>query len=149
MFPALVAHERVLDLSARDEVGRPRGTLELLDRWDEVLPALEALAASTGRSDWRALAGLHVHSPVEPRQVFQAGANYRTHVIDIAAAHHDGSDGRAVEQVRADAAAQMDDRLKFPPYVSPECPARSAGRTTTSSSRTTGRSRIGSWNRRR
>ncbi|MDL4817299.1 fumarylacetoacetate hydrolase family protein [Actinomadura opuntiae] len=117
----------MLDLSARDEVGRPRGTLELLDRWGEVLPALDALAASASRSEWRTLAGLRVHSPVEPRQVFQAGANYRTHVIDIAAAHHDGSDGRTVEQVRADAAAQMDDRLKFPPYVFTGMPSAICG----------------------
>ncbi|GLZ12010.1 hydrolase [Actinomadura sp. NBRC 104425] len=127
MFPALVAHDRVLDLSAREEVGRPRGTLELLDRWNEVLPALDALATSASRSDWRALAGLRVHSPVEPRQIFQAGANYRTHVIDIAAAHHDGSDGRTVDQVRADAAAQMDDRLECPPYVFTGMPSAICG----------------------
>ncbi|MFB4295145.1 fumarylacetoacetate hydrolase family protein [Actinomadura sp. NTSP31] len=127
VFPALIAHDRVLDLSVRDEVGRPRGALELLDRWDEVLPALDVLTANANRSEWRALAGLRVHSPVEPRQVFQAGANYRTHVIDIAAAHHDGSDGRTVEQVRADAAAQMDDRLKFPPYVFTGMPSAICG----------------------
>src|SRR6185312_14722847 len=62
---------------------------------------------------WRRSAAASLYSPVEPRQVFQAGANYRTHVIDLAVAHHDGGDGRGIEQVRADAAA-MDARLSHP-----------------------------------
>ncbi len=114
-FPAVVSRDRALDLSTRGELGRPQDTAVLLDRWEEALPLLDAAAAST--QGWQPLAGLRVLSPIEPRQVFQAGANYRTHVIDIAAAHHDGSDGRTVEQVRAEAAAQMDDRLRFPPYI--------------------------------
>jgi 2,4-diketo-3-deoxy-L-fuconate hydrolase len=90
-----------------------------------MLPVLESLASGGG--EWRPLAGRRVHSPVEPRQVFQAGANYRKHVIDIAAAHHDGSDGRTVEQVRADAAAQMDARLRFPPFVFTGLPSAVCG----------------------
>jgi 2,4-diketo-3-deoxy-L-fuconate hydrolase len=124
-FPALVTHDRVLDLSERAEVGRPADTAALLAVWDEVLPRLDALAAS--QEDRRPLAGLRVLAPVDPRQVFQAGANYRTHVIDIAAAHHDGSDGRTVEQVRADAAAQMDDRLAHEPYVFQGLPSAVCG----------------------
>ena len=99
--PVLVSRDRVTDLSARQEPAGAGTITELLDRWDAVLPALEAVAADPGTA-WRPLAGVTLHSPVEPRQVFQAGANYRTHVIDLAAAHHDGSDGRTVEQVRAD-----------------------------------------------
>jgi 2-keto-4-pentenoate hydratase/2-oxohepta-3-ene-1,7-dioic acid hydratase in catechol pathway len=124
-FPALVARDRALDLSGRGDVGRPRDTRALLERWDDVLPVLDALAGSA--DGWQPLTGLHVHPPVEPRQVFQAGANYRTHVIDIAVAHHDGADGRTVEEVRADAAAEMDTRLQHPPYVFQGLPSAICG----------------------
>jgi 2-keto-4-pentenoate hydratase/2-oxohepta-3-ene-1,7-dioic acid hydratase in catechol pathway len=124
-FPALVVRDRVLDLSLRDEVGRPASNADLLSRWDDVLPFLTQLAQDVDQ--WRPLAGLRVLSPVQPRQVFQAGANYRTHVIDIAAAHHDGSDGRTLEQVRADAAAEMDTRLQHPPYVFQGLPSAICG----------------------
>ena len=124
-FPALVARDRALELSSRPELGRPSSTAELLDRWDEVLPALDRLAGTA--DGWRPLDGLSVLPPVEPRQVFQAGANYRTHVIDIAVAHADGSDGRSVEQVRTDAAAEMDKRLEFPPYVFQGLPSAVCG----------------------
>jgi 2,4-diketo-3-deoxy-L-fuconate hydrolase len=123
VFPALVARDRVLDLSARPEVGRPSSTVGLLDRWEDVLPVLDLLAATT--DGWQPLDGLAVLPPVEPRQVFQAGANYRTHVIDIAVAHAD--DGRDPEQVRADAAAEMDRRLEFPPYVFQGLPSAICG----------------------
>lgn len=114
-FPALVAHDRVLDLSTRAEMGRPAGTDAILKQWDEHLPVLAALSAAT--EGWRPLSGLRVLSPVVPRQIFQAGANYRSHVIDLVAAHHDGSDGQTVEQVRARVAAQMDERLEHEPFV--------------------------------
>ena len=124
-FPALVARDRVLDLSSSAALGRPSGTRELLDRWDDVLPVLDESARSG--AGWRPLEGLAVLPPVEPRQVFQAGANYRTHVIDIAVAHADGSDGRTPEQVRADAAAEMDTRLQHPPYVFQGLPSAICG----------------------
>jgi 2-keto-4-pentenoate hydratase/2-oxohepta-3-ene-1,7-dioic acid hydratase in catechol pathway len=125
VFPALVARDRVLDLSSVAALGAPSGTGQMLDRWDDVLPVLDRLARST--DGWRPLAGLRVLPPVEPRQVFQTGANYRTHVIDIAVAHADGSDGRTVEQVRADAAAEMDTRLQHPPYVFQGLPSAICG----------------------
>jgi 2,4-didehydro-3-deoxy-L-rhamnonate hydrolase len=124
-FPALVARDRVLDLSSAAALGSPSGTRELLDRWDDVLPVLEETARTA--DGWRPLEGLAVLPPVEPRQVLQAGANYRTHVVDIAVAHADGSDGRTVEQVRADAAAEMDTRLQHPPYVFQGLPSAVCG----------------------
>ena len=124
-FPALVSGNRALDLSAVAALGQPSSTRELLDRWDEVLPLLDELAGT--HDGWQALERCTVLAPVEPRQVFQAGANYRTHVIDIAVAHADGSDGRTVEQVRADAAAEMDTRLQHPPYVFQGLPSAICG----------------------
>jgi len=124
--PALVSHDRILDLSARPKTAGPGTVSELLEHWETVLPALAAAAADS-RAPWRPLADARLYSPVEPRQVFQAGANYRTHVIDLAAAHHDGSDGRSAEQVRADAAAAMDARLSHPPFVFTGLPSAICG----------------------
>jgi 2,4-diketo-3-deoxy-L-fuconate hydrolase len=126
VVPVLVSRDRVADLSTRPETAGARTVTELLEQWDVVLPALEAAAADPGTA-WRPLAGATVHSPVEPRQVFQAGANYRTHVIDLAAAHHDGSDGRSVGQVRAEAAAAMDARLTGAPFVFTGLPSAICG----------------------
>ncbi|WP_346433797.1 fumarylacetoacetate hydrolase family protein [Nonomuraea composti] len=110
-FPGLVAGDRVLDLSAHAPTTRA-----LLERWDDVLPLLrEAAAAPAG--EWRPVAELRVHAPVEPRQIFQSGANYRTHVIELAVAHEPAG-GRPAEQVRAEVAAMMDRRAaEDQPYV--------------------------------
>ena len=124
--PVLVSHGRFLDLSARPETSGALTVTGLLEHWDGVLPVLEAIAADP-RTQWRPLAEASLHSPVEPRQVFQAGANYRTHVIDLAAAHHDGGDGRSIEQVRADAAAAMDARLGYSPFVFTGLPSAICG----------------------
>jgi 2,4-didehydro-3-deoxy-L-rhamnonate hydrolase len=124
--PALVSRDRVLDLSARPETSGAPTVAGLLERWEAVLPVLEAVAADPGAA-WMPLAAARLHSPVEPRQVFQAGANYRTHVIDLAAAHHDGRDGRSTEQVRADAAAAMETRLSQPPFVFTGLPSAICG----------------------
>jgi 2-keto-4-pentenoate hydratase/2-oxohepta-3-ene-1,7-dioic acid hydratase in catechol pathway len=123
---ALVSHDRILDVSARPETAGAGTVTELLEHWEAVLPVLEAVAADS-RAVWLPLSDASLHSPVEPRQVFQAGANYRTHVIDLAVAHHDGSDGRGIEQVRADAAAAMDTRLSHPPFVFTGLPSAICG----------------------
>jgi 2,4-didehydro-3-deoxy-L-rhamnonate hydrolase len=68
-FPALVRSDgQALDL--RRALGDPRLTLSgLLE--SGALPTLHAFALDPG-AGWRSLAGLRVHAPVEPRQVFQA-----------------------------------------------------------------------------
>jgi 2,4-didehydro-3-deoxy-L-rhamnonate hydrolase len=104
-FAGLVVEDQVLDLSARFPDATVR---DLLDVWDDVLPVLAELADSPGgRQD---LAPLEVRAPVAPRQVLQAGANYRTHVIDLAVQHSEITAERTVEQVRVEAAAMMDRR---------------------------------------
>lgn len=137
-FPGLVVPEgRVLDL--RTALRDPALTIRrLLERWDEVLPRLGALAAKgtgvgTGVSAgsqtdadadadtadaWQPLDGLRVHAPVEPRQVFQSGANYRQHVIDLELAHRAPDDPRTPEAARAEIAEVMDRRAAEDlPYV--------------------------------
>jgi 2-keto-4-pentenoate hydratase/2-oxohepta-3-ene-1,7-dioic acid hydratase in catechol pathway len=115
-FPGLLAKARVLDLGrALDRA--PSGVRAVLERWEETLPALRALA-DDDTLDWRPLEGLRVHAPVEPRQIFQSGANYRQHVIDLEVAHRAPDDPRTVEEARAEIAAVMDRRAAEDlPYV--------------------------------
>lgn len=116
-FPGLVTPEgRVLDL--RTPLGDPvLTTRRICERWAELLPRLHELAHDEAR-DWQPLDGLRVHAPVEPRQVFQSGANYRQHVIDLEVAHRAPDDPRTVEEARAEIAAIMDRRAAEDlPYV--------------------------------
>ena len=123
-FPGIVLGERVhavQGLTALEhELGlRLHGAdsmLGLLERWDENLPALRAMAeaiptrASPGGMS---LADLRAHAPLIPRQIFQAGANYHRHVVDLivdGAVARDPSTNR--EQVRASASDMMRKRAQ-------------------------------------
>ncbi|MFG2950976.1 fumarylacetoacetate hydrolase family protein [Streptomyces adustus] len=116
-FPALVTPDgNAVDLRAA--LGDEQLTvLRLLDRWDETLPQLRALAAETGVGR-TPISDLQVHAPVEPRQIFQSGANYRQHVIDLHVAHRAPGDDRPEAERRAEAAEIMDRRAAEDlPYV--------------------------------
>lgn len=67
----------------------------------------------------RPLADLRVHAPVTPGQVFQSGANYRTHVIDLMVAQQiDRRPDEDVDALRDRAARAMDERVaNGRPYV--------------------------------
>jgi hypothetical protein len=109
-FPGLVVADRVVDLGRALE-WRPASTLDVLDRWAVALPALHGVARD-GALEWRSLDGLRVHAPVAPRQVFQSGANYRQHVIDLVVAHRPADSAESEEQARARAAELMDRRAR-------------------------------------
>ncbi|MGW7066729.1 fumarylacetoacetate hydrolase family protein [Streptomyces sp. NPDC054855] len=116
-FPALLTpEERVVDL--RDALGDARLTVRrLLEDWPTVLPRLRSLADEDS-AQYRPLAEFQVHAPVEPRQVFQSGANYRQHVIDLHVAHKAPGDDRPEDERRAEAADIMDRRATEDlPYV--------------------------------
>jgi len=130
-FPGMVIADHVHPLhelaALATELGvRVQGassTLALLERWDENLPALQAIAdalaaaastAARSACETRtALGQLKVHFPTQPRQIFQAGANYHTHVVDLIV---DGALARDpsvdVDQVRANAAHMMRTRAE-------------------------------------
>ncbi|MEW2116138.1 fumarylacetoacetate hydrolase family protein [Streptomyces sp. NPDC005474] len=125
-FPGLAARDRVLDLS-RNLDWAPSGTRAVLERWEETLPLLHTLA-DDDTLDWLPLDDLQVHAPVEPRQIFQSGANYRQHVIDLEVAHRSPDDPRTVEEARAEIAAIMDRRAAEDlPYVFIGLPSSIAG----------------------
>src|SRR5579875_3421866 len=103
--PGVLADGRVhpLDLAALGVASLN----DVFERWD----ALEAqVRAVPSGSAGVALADVVLTAPVEPRQVLQTGANYRTHVIDLDLAHRPKDDPRSEEQARAEIAKIMDDR---------------------------------------
>ncbi len=109
-FAGLVRGRRVLSLAALADLGpAPVTTSGLLANWDETLPVLTDLADQRV-GEWLDLERLTVYVPLEPRQILQAGANYRTHVIDLAVALRRPDDPRPDHEVRAQAAAMMDTR---------------------------------------
>ncbi|GGK84829.1 fumarylacetoacetate hydrolase family protein [Streptomyces flaveus] len=125
-FPGLLARDRVLDLGGALDWA-PSGLRAVLERWEETLPVLHSLA-DDDTLNWRPLDGLRVHAPLEPRQIFQSGANYRQHVIDLEVAHRSPDDPRTVEEARAEIAAIMDRRaVEDLPYVFIGLPSTIAG----------------------
>jgi 2,4-diketo-3-deoxy-L-fuconate hydrolase len=114
-FTGLVVGDRVRDL--RDDagvlgvegLGSSEGSRRLLEHWGYAFALLDGLASESSGT-WFEASALAVHAPLAPGQILQAGANYRTHVIDLAVTHADLSNGRTVEQVRDEAAVMMDRR---------------------------------------
>jgi 2,4-diketo-3-deoxy-L-fuconate hydrolase len=100
----LVSRDRIRPLDAV-ELGAPdlNGFLARPD-WDR----LAALAEQDG--EWMPLGDVVLTAPVEPRQVLQAGANYREHVIELVAAGLTQNTDRTPDEAREFAARMMDDR---------------------------------------
>lgn len=101
----LVAGDRIRALTPAD-LGADDLNAFLADpAWDRI----ERLAAQDG--PWRPLADVTLVAPVEPREVLQAGANYRTHVIQLVMAGlSKGDPSRSPDEVRAQAEKVMDAR---------------------------------------
>jgi 2,4-didehydro-3-deoxy-L-rhamnonate hydrolase len=127
-FAGLIVGARVLDLaSVPDRLVSVRTTAELLEAWDAAQATLARLADEQP-GHWSAVDSLTVLPPVAPGQILQAGANYRTHVIDLAVKHTELSAGRTQEQVRIDAAAMMDERGRTgTPYLFSGAPSAVTG----------------------
>jgi 2,4-diketo-3-deoxy-L-fuconate hydrolase len=96
----LLVHGRVVPLN--EDIN------SLIEHWDTAEAQLDDVVASASERSGVALTDVEVLAPVEPAQVLQTGANYRKHVIDLAAAHREP--GQDEEEVRAKTAAMMDKR---------------------------------------
>ena len=110
-FPGLVAEGAVLDL--RPDLGASITTADLLSDWDDALQRLRRLAAGT-LAGARPLDSLRPLPPVQPPgQIFLAGANYNTHVREIAftMARNAPGETRASEELRAAADALVDSQI--------------------------------------
>lgn len=100
----VVAADRIRAVSA-DELGATdlNAFLAAPD-WDRIA------ALTDGADGWMSLADVTLTAPVQPRQVLQAGANYRQHVIELVAAGLTNNSDRTPEEAREFAAKMMDDR---------------------------------------
>lgn len=117
---AIVRDGRAAPLAAH--LGHERTIRELIDDWEKAFPALQAIADRLGAQDYElAVDDLRPLPPVLPSgQIFQAGANYRQHVLDLMAGAErrgDRSDGQTAEG-RDEARAQLERRLQHgKPFV--------------------------------
>ncbi|MGY4857327.1 fumarylacetoacetate hydrolase family protein [Cryobacterium sp. AP23] len=102
--PGLVRDGRVRELTAADLGAKDLNEFLAAPDWSR----LDTLAESDG--PWMPVQDVTLVAPVEPRQVFQAGANYREHVIELVVSGRRGDDSRSDEELRLWAAAMMDDR---------------------------------------
>jgi 2,4-didehydro-3-deoxy-L-rhamnonate hydrolase len=122
----IVAGEQILPLTPADLLGCMTIN-EVLDRWSEVFPRLAARAASTAR-EWVSADSVNLAAPIEPRQVLQAGANYKSHVLDIAVAQRASDEKRTVGEIRRVAAAVLEARVRAGnPYLFVGMPAAVVG----------------------
>ncbi|MFG6444580.1 fumarylacetoacetate hydrolase family protein [Microbacterium sp. P07] len=101
----LVAGERIRPLDAADLGASDLNAFLATADWDR----LGRLAQQDG--PWSPLADVTLVAPVEPRQVLQAGANYRTHVVQlIMGGLTKGDPTGSPEEIRARAEKIMDVR---------------------------------------
>jgi 2,4-didehydro-3-deoxy-L-rhamnonate hydrolase len=115
-FPGIVLDDKVYD--TRAVLPEAATTRDLLADWEAALDALQGLAdAPVGPG--LPLGDLRVLAPVQlPGQIIAAGANYREHVIQITVAHRLGKADATEEELREQAAREIDERrANGEPYV--------------------------------
>ncbi len=96
---------------------------DALADWPASFAVLASAVPGAQRGQVLPLDSLEVLAPLVPRQVFQSGANYRAHVIDLVAAREGSS-----PEARARAAAMMDERARNDqPYVFTGLPSALCG----------------------
>ncbi|MEU1971457.1 fumarylacetoacetate hydrolase family protein [Microbacterium sp. NPDC019599] len=106
----LVAGDRIRALST-DELGAASLNAFLAHPdWERLRRLATAASAPELAEGWMPLADVVLTAPVEPRQVLQAGANYREHVIELVVAGLTQDQSRSPEEAREFAARMMDDR---------------------------------------
>ena len=118
-FPGLMLNGKVLDLSnlGRAINGGDLSAFDIFTNWVDWETKLEKL--SQGETDsWVDLADLAVQAPLIPGEVFQSGANYKRHVVELIAAEKQSVHGATPEEARADAEKMMAVRAaNGTPYV--------------------------------
>lgn len=131
-IPVVVAEDVVYDI--RRALPAVHRTGDLFAEWDDNLDRLAELIAGGGQplGSFETLRSSHdarVLPPVQPvGPVIAAGANYREHIIQMSVAHGLGSAGASPEQLRAEAAAELDERVRVgDPYVWTGIPSAVSG----------------------
>ncbi len=110
-FLAAVRGEEAFPLGGLLPEVDEQGSLEqLFAEWDDHVEAI-ASALERGDADPRPVTGVRRAVPIAPRQVFLAGMNYRSHVIQLFVDQGEGSRPDMTEaEIRQEAAAMMDKR---------------------------------------
>ncbi|MCX5435606.1 MULTISPECIES: fumarylacetoacetate hydrolase family protein [unclassified Streptomyces] len=116
-FPGIVVDGKVYD--TRTVLPEAATTRDLLADWEAALEALQSLADAPEAGLGRPVGDLRVLAPVQPPgQIIAAGANYREHVIQITVAHRLGKADATPEELREQAAREVDERrANGDPYV--------------------------------
>lgn len=143
-FVGIVMDERVSALGTLQSFFSKRGVaaawlaqasmLELLEDWPQTFTTLSAAATAlrNGEIDGASFVDmsiLKVHAPLDARQIFCCGANYRQHVIDIIM-DMEGPETKGMdrEQRRAFAEKLMDERAATgKPYIFNKLPTSITG----------------------
>jgi 2-keto-4-pentenoate hydratase/2-oxohepta-3-ene-1,7-dioic acid hydratase in catechol pathway len=111
-FAGMVIDGRVLDLEPI--LGVRVSIRQLVDDWDSSFSHLQLIADEVAADAGQPVETLVAMAPMQPAgQIFQAGANYRKHVLDLMAAAErrgDASDG--LSDGREQARAELEHRLK-------------------------------------
>ena len=116
-FGGLVLGQAVYELAPRVGTASIR---ELLVSWDSSLPRLQALAdALLDTPAEHELSMLQPRPPVSPPgQLFQAGANYHQHVVELTKAGPDRMHREITQEEQREALASLDARVRDgAPYV--------------------------------
>lgn len=135
-FAGLIIQDRVVAVDALAALARHLGqelrdtgsVRQILESWHCNEPALAAVADCLREQQWQHpllkvtpvdVSWLQVHAPVDPRQFFCSGANYRQHVIDLVLdQHREEYENSLTPELRlAYALELMDRRAKGDPYV--------------------------------
>ena len=124
-FAGLVVGDQVLDL--RGPLGSDITTLDLFDDWERSVEQLGRLA-DAGDQTAHQLEGLRPSTPVSPRQILCAGANYYQHVRQIVYSFlRQEGDARPEEEVRAEAEEQVQRRAATEPFMFVALPSALCG----------------------
>lgn len=117
-FAGLVVDGRVARLD--DHLGEGVSVRTLLEEWESSQPILQALADRLTSHDYPFEADqLRPLPPVQsPGQLFQAGANYKQHLIELMGANRDRMHHLSSVEERREAMGKLDERmLHGRPYV--------------------------------
>ncbi|WP_280350494.1 fumarylacetoacetate hydrolase family protein [Nocardia abscessus] len=109
VFAGLISGDRVIEIAPEQLGAGIVDTADLFTAWPavrEALPEIAATAATAGRP----VSQLRILPPVQPRHIFQAGANYRSHVAEIIVSGKADDDQRTTAELEAAAEAMMDER---------------------------------------
>jgi 2-keto-4-pentenoate hydratase/2-oxohepta-3-ene-1,7-dioic acid hydratase in catechol pathway len=100
----VVAGDRIRPVSPADLGAADLNDFLAAGDWSRVAALADA------EEGWMPLAQVTLTAPVQPRQVLQAGANYREHVIELVAAGLTQNSDRTPDEAREFAARMMDER---------------------------------------